>query len=75
MMITSEIRSSWDTAELPVHIKKLNNPLKNQFFAGNDPIKSFHFLIHFFNEVEMLNMSESQAFIDMPSFLTHPAET
>lgn len=75
LMITKDRRSSRDTADVRVHIKNLNLTMKNHVLNGNDPIKIFDSLTRFINEVDMLQMSEAQAFIAIPTFLAEPAET
>ena len=75
LRLTTDQRSSRDTAEVRVHIKNLNLTMKSHIFDGNDPIKIFDFLTRFVNEADMLNMSEAQAFIALPTFLADPAET
>ena len=44
-------------------------------FDGTDPIRVFDFLARYVNEADMLDMTEAQAFIALPTFLSEPAET
>lgn len=75
LMITTESRSSLETAEVLVHMKNLNHNLKNHMFYGNDYIKIFDFLTCFVNKTEMMNMSEAQAFIDIQTFMDYQTKT
>lgn len=75
LMITTGARSSRDTAGVRVYVKNLNLTLKNHVCNGNDQIKIFDFLTLFLDVDDMLNMSEAQAFIDLPTFLADPADT
>lgn len=74
VMITTEQRSSRDTAEIRVYIKNLTLTLKNHAFDGNDRIKILDFLTRFLNYSGILEMSEAEAFILIPIFLADPAE-
>lgn len=75
LMITTDIRSSRDTAEVRVHIKKHNPTMGKNAFDGTDLIKIFDFLTLLANEDDMHNMSEAQTFIALPTFLDETAET
>lgn len=75
LTITTERRWLWDTAEFRVHIKNLDITLKNHLFNGNDPINIFDLLTRFVNESDMLNVSQAQASIAIPTFLADPMET
>lgn len=49
----------------------LENPIAN----GNHQIKIVDFRTHFIDKTNMWNMSESQAFISVPTFLVDLAQT
>lgn len=74
-MTTTYSRSSRDTAEVFVHIKKVNLTFKDNVLDGNDPIKIFNFLIRFVHDADMFNMSEAQTCIALHTFLADTAET
>lgn len=67
-------RSSVETAEIRLHIKNLNLKMKNHIFDWVEPIRIFDFLTRFVNEADILNISEGQAFVALPTFLVGPAE-
>lgn len=48
--------------------------MNNDVIDKNDPIKIFGFLTRLVNEAYSFNMSEAQAFIAPPTFLTDMAE-
>lgn len=73
-MITKNTRPSRDIAEVYVHINNVNITLKNDVFGGNEPINIFDLLTPFDNETDMLNISETQEFIALPTFLVYHAE-
>lgn len=70
-MITADTQYSRDSADVRVHIKKLNLTLKYHAFDANDEINIFDCLTRMVNDAN----TEAQAFIDLQSFLAYPAET
>lgn len=52
----------------------MNPTLKNHTSDVNDPINNMDFLTRFFNEADILNMPEAQAFIVLPTILADWAE-
>lgn len=68
LMMNTEQRSSWDTDEVQVHIKNLKQRLEIDKFDKKDRIKILYLFTSFVKEADMLNMSEEQAFISLPTF-------
>lgn len=66
------MRSPMATAEVRVHIKIINLTMKSHNFDDTDVIRVFDFLAHFVIETDKLNISEGQAFIELPTLLEEP---
>lgn len=49
--------------------------MKNHNNDRTDPILAYDFIAGFVNKTYMLNMSQAQAFIALPTFLAELAET
>lgn len=75
LTITTESKSSRDTTKVFVYIKNLNLTLKKHVLDGNKRIKIFDLLARFFNEEEVMKMSDAQSFMDLPPFLGYTADT
>lgn len=52
-----------------VRIKNINLAMKKNDFDGTVPIHIFDFLARFDTEADMLNISETQIFIALPTLL------
>ena len=75
LIVMTDTRSSRVTDEVRTHNKNLSLTMNQHAFDGSDPIKIFEFLTQFFNEADILAISEAQTFIALPDFLANPAET
>lgn len=73
LMRTSRTRSSATTGVIRKQIKNLELILKDHKFSGEDPIMVFDFLTRFVEEADTIGMSEGQAFVALPHFLTGTA--
>lgn len=71
--MTTDTRSSSETADVRVYIKNPTLTLKKNTLDGTDTISGFDFLARFVKEADMLNMLEAQEFIDLPTSFTEPA--
>ena len=69
------MRTVAETSEVHVHLRNLALQMKQNAFDGSRPINVFGFLSRFVNEVDMLRMSEAQAFIALLKFMSDTAET
>ncbi len=67
-------RSASNTVEVRRHLKALELTLKSEKFSGKDPILVLNFLARFVEEADTIRMTEAQAFIALPHFLTGQAE-
>lgn len=63
-------RTGHETAKVKDHIKRLKVGMDNLTFDGKDPIMIFDFLSRFVSEANTLEMSEPQAFVAIPHFLS-----
>ena len=68
------MRTVAETSEVRVHIRNFALMMKQHAFDGSDPMKIFEIISRFVNEADMHRMSEAQAFIALPIFMSHPAE-
>ena len=66
-------RDSASTGELRRHIKSLELTMKDYRFSGEDPILIFDFLSRMVEECDILGLTEAQAYVVLPQFLTGKA--
>jgi len=66
---TAQSRSSRTIGKVKDHIKQLDIKLNQQHFSGDDFILILEFLTRFVREANINEMSEAQAYLDLPSFL------
>ena len=67
-----QLRESSQTP-LYKYLKELNLVMETHKFTGKDPILIFDFLTRYVEETDKLEMSEDQAFVLLPQFLSNPA--
>ena len=72
LIVRTDTRSSRATAEVRTNIKNLSLIMNQQAFDGSDLIKIIAFLTQFFNEADILAMSEAQEFIALSTFVADP---
>ena len=70
---TKHTRTHESTFRLHKLIRNLELSFKDSKFSGEDPILIFDFLSRFVEEADTLTMSEAQAFMALPQFLTGTA--
>lgn len=70
---TDERRGSRETGMVRLLIKRLEIYLKEHAFSGKDPILVFDTLTRFVEEADTLGMTEAQAYLCLPYFLTDQA--
>ena len=70
---TSHTRNHAITHQLHKLLKNVNLSFKESKFTGKDPILIFDFLARMVEECDTLNMSEAQAFMTLPHFLSDTA--
>lgn len=63
-------RSSRETGKVRDFIKRMDIKLSAHHFSGEDPIMVLDFLARFTREANIQEMSEAQAFLTLPSFLS-----
>ena len=68
-------RSAKETYKVKDHLKRLELTMKRRTFDGSDPITVLTFLARLTRECNILGMSEAQAYIALPYFLTGMALT
>ena len=66
-------RSGRDTQKVKDHLKRLELTMHKSKFDGTDPITILSFLARIVRECDTLDMSEAQAYIALPYFLTGSA--
>ena len=71
---TKGSRSSKHILEVRKHLKSLDITLKEYKFNGQDPILVFDFLSRFVEQADTLRMTEMQAFVALPHYLSGTAE-
>lgn len=71
---SSGTRSSRDTGRVKDLIRRMNVTMLKQKFSGEDPILVLDFLARFVQEADVLEMSEAQAYVALPYFLSGMAE-
>ena len=67
-------RSSSETFEVKRHLKSLEISLKEHTFSGKDPVTVLNFLTRFVEEADTLEMTEAQALVALPKFMSGSAE-
>jgi len=67
---TSTRRSSRGTGKVRDYIKRMEIRLAQHHFSGSDPIGVLDFLSRFTREAEIQEMSEAQALLSLPHFLS-----
>ena len=68
-------RDSRTTGMVGQLIKRMGLNIDEHKFDGSDPIMVFDFLSRFVEEADTLAMSEAQAYLCLPYFLTHTASS
>lgn len=68
-------RSSDSTIAIRKHIKSLDVTMKDYKFDGSDPVLVFDFLTRLTEEADTIGMTESQAYIALPHYLSGDAAT
>ena len=70
----SRLPQKMSEAYVKRYVKRIEYNLKKFRFDGTDPIKILTFLAKFVEEADILRMSEAQAFIALPTFLSGQAQ-
>lgn len=71
---TTPQRTPRGTGKVRNHLRQMELTMKAHKFSGEDPILVLDFLSRFVAEADILRMSEAQAYIALPYFLTGLAE-
>ena len=72
---TTHSRSAKETGKVRDHIKRLELTMQRHRFSGEDPILVLDFLNKMVDEANTLGMSEAQAYLSLPYFLSGSAES